>query len=94
MNESAALQMCAECFSRNVDEKIASMKGRGHLRPAGTRAAFEEMNSGKWMEGKETLKGMEGRSKLLLLATIDKVVEEGKMKIDGIHVMKNGHHSE
>lgn len=46
------------------------------------------------MEEEETLKGMEGRSKLLLLATIDKVVEEGKMKTDGIHVMKNGYHSE
>lgn len=46
------------------------------------------------MEGEETLKGTEGRSKLLLLATIGKVVEEGKTKIDVIHVMKNGHHSE
>lgn len=40
------------------------------------------------MEGEETLKGSEGRSKLLLPATIDKVVEEGKKNIDGIHVMK------
>lgn len=46
------------------------------------------------MEGEETLKGTDGRSKLLLLATIGKVVKEGKKKIDGIHVMKNEHHSE
>lgn len=41
------------------------------------------------MEGEETLKGTESRSKLLLL-----VVEEGKRKIDGIQVMKHGHHSD
>lgn len=52
------------------------------------------MNNGKWIEGEETLKGTEGRSKLLLLATIDKVVEEGKKNIDGIYVMKTGHRSE
>lgn len=46
------------------------------------------------MEGEETLKGTESRIKLLLLATIAKVVEEGKRKIDGIQVMKNEHHSE
>lgn len=45
------------------------------------------------MEREEILRGTEGRSKLLLLDTIDKVVEEGKKKIE-IHVMKNGHHSE
>lgn len=49
---------------------------------------------GNGWRGEETLKGTEGRSKLLLPATIDKVVEESKRKIDGIHVMKNVHHSE
>lgn len=52
------------------------------------------MNNRKWMEREETLKGTEGRNKLLLLAKIDEVMEEGKKKIDGIHVVKNGHHSE
>lgn len=44
------------------------------------------------MEREETLKGTEGRNKLLLLAKIDEVMEEGEKKIDGIHVVKNGHH--
>ena len=46
--------------------------GHGHLGPTGTRAGFEEMNNRKWVEREETLKGAEGRGKLLLLATIDK----------------------